>query len=344
MSIESWFKRSWYGNTGWTKIFTPLLPLVNRLVSQKRASFLDQSKPSYNPPIPVIVVGNISVGGTGKSPMVIALCELLAQNGYNPGIISRGYGAKIDSPTFVYKDSLTSEVGDEPVMLARRTRCPIVVYSKRVAAAKKLIAETDIDIIISDDGMQHYALGRDIEIAMLDSGRGVGNGKLLPVGPLREPVERLGEVDFIVSIADVMTPGLAALRHPVVLASLVPEDLRSLDGKRCLPLNEASLPEKKWHIMAGIGNPDRFVSLLKKVGIDDKSSHWFRDHHDFSVTDVPQKQPVIMTEKDAVKCQFLPIVNSDVWYLPVSLMLPDKFKQAFLGKLDTVKKKRVRNE
>lgn len=331
MSLESLFTGSWYGRLGWTNVFRPLQPLIRTLVSNKRKAFLQRSNNPYRPPIPVIIVGNISVGGTGKSPMVVAICEYLSANGYRPGIVSRGHGGKVTSPTRVYSHSSVREVGDEPLMLARRTACPVVVFYKRDVAVKHLLATTDVNIIVSDDGMQHYQLDRDIEIAMLDAKRGVGNGHLLPVGPLREPVERLCEVDFVVSITNQTTEALEKLPVSVTILSLSSHNLVSLDGTRQLSFLEAFGDQKKWHVMAGIGNPQRFVETLNQLGLhQDKASYrWFSDHHDFDVDDVPFDGAVIMTEKDAVKCQSLALKNANVWYLPVSLVLSEPFQQAF---------------
>jgi tetraacyldisaccharide 4'-kinase len=279
------------------------------------------------------------VGGTGKSPMVVALCKLLSEHGYRPGIVSRGHGAKIDTPTHVYANSLASLVGDEPVMLARRAACPMVVFPKRVEAVKHLLATTDVNIVVCDDGMQHYQLNRDIEVAMLDASRGIGNGQLLPVGPLREPVERLNDVDFIVSVSDSMTDSLQALNLPITLAPLTSNRLVSLDGSESIDCRDAFLDGTKWHVIAGIGNPQRFLNTLTTLGLsEDEISHkWYSDHHSFEVSDIPVNGAVVMTEKDAVKCQSLALSNSNVWYLPVSLVLPDGFQKAFLEQLNRIK-------
>lgn len=338
MSLESLFTRSWYGRFGWTKVFRPLQPLINKVVANKRRRFIEHPELSYKAPVPVIVVGNISVGGTGKSPMVVALCKLLTENGYRPGIVSRGHGAKIKTPTPVYPTSLAKEVGDEPVMLVRRANCPMVVYPKRDEAVKYLLDTTDVNVVISDDGMQHYQLNRDIEVAMLDASRGIGNGYLLPAGPLREPVERLNDVDFIVSVSSKTTESLNVLDLPITLAPLIPTELVSLDGARRMDLRSAFTPESKWHIMAGIGNPERFLTTLENLGVQRQNTthQWFADHHAFEATDIPSDGAVVMTEKDAVKCQALELSNAEVWHLPVSLELPLIFQQTFLEKLNQI--------
>ena len=339
MTVESLVTRSWYGRAGWTNIFRPIQPFVRAIVDRKRNQFLTKEKASYRAPVPVIVVGNISVGGTGKSPMVVALCELLIEQGYHPGIVSRGHGVTLTQPMNVQPNSPANLVGDEPVMLARRTKCPLVVFPKRAEAVKQLLADFNVDVVICDDGMQHYGLDRDIEIAMLDANRGVGNGHLLPVGPLREPVSRLSEVDFVVSIANSMTEKLNTLELPITLTTLVSSDLISLNGTTRSNCQQAFKDESFRHIMAGIGNPQRFINTLHDLGLQTKNTtyRWFSDHHAFLASDIPKNNAVIMTEKDAVKCQSLDIENENVWYLPVSMVLPDTFKKDFLDKLNLIK-------
>jgi len=338
VSLESLLTRSWYGGAKWTQLFLPLMPLVRRIVEKKRAVFLANPALSYTAPVPVIVVGNISTGGTGKSPMVVALCEWLRSEGFKPGIVSRGHGAKLSAPTSVAESSLAQNVGDEPAMLASRTRCPMVVYPKRAEAVKCLLERFDVDVVISDDGMQHYALNRDIEIAMIDAQRGVGNGYLLPVGPLREPVERLASVDFIVSITEQLTAKLNSLPFQVIPAALQSDCLLSLDGSRSLSFEEAFIKgDKPWHVMAGIGNPERFLSTLKSLGLDKVGSvRWFADHYGYQADDIPKLGPVIMTEKDAVKCKALSLANDDVWFLPVRLELPAELTTQLLQKLNNI--------
>ncbi|MDB4836909.1 tetraacyldisaccharide 4'-kinase [Marinomonas sp.] len=339
MSLESCFTRSWYGKLGWTNLLRPIQPVVKRLVSKKRQMFLDYPEFSYAAPVPVIIVGNISAGGTGKSPMVVALCALLAEQGYRPGVVSRGHGTKISSPLLVEVNSLAAEVGDEPLMLARRTACPVAVYPKRDEAVQFLLKNTDVNIIVSDDGMQHYRLNRNIEVAMLDANRGLGNGQLLPVGPLREPVERLASVDFVVSATEDITAPLAALNCPITTAPLLTNILVNLHTQESWDAVEAFKQQKQWHIIAGIGNPRRFLDTLYKLGLSDTvcEPKWFTDHHDYKLSDIPSDGAVIMTEKDAVKCQALGLSNENIWYLPISLALPDTFKQAFIEKLNRIK-------
>ncbi|MEO9654597.1 tetraacyldisaccharide 4'-kinase [Marinomonas sp.] len=345
MSLEKTFNRSWYQEKGWTQLFKPLLPFVNRVVAKKRNNFLLNKTESYRAPVPIIVVGNISVGGTGKSPMVVALCELLKAQGYKPGIVSRGHGAKVSTPMKVTIDSLPAQVGDEPVMLARRTQCPLVVFPKRDEAVKHLLVNAEVDVVISDDGMQHYALQRDIEIAMLDNQRGLGNGYLLPVGPLREPASRLLEVDFVVTIGEQVSADLGKLSLPIHAMPLQTDYLYKLQASERLPAKQLLADHTRWHLMAGIGNPLRFQYSLQALGLPAGFTHqWFADHHAFVEQDIPTNLPVIMTEKDAVKCRYLKTSNPNIWYLPISLQLTAEFSTVLLDKLNRINLELKNNE
>ena len=189
---------SWYKDSGWTKLLSPLSSIYGNLSMQRREKFLSNQSTLWQPPVPIVVVGNISVGGTGKTPVTLALIEYLKSLGYTPGVVSRGYGGKaLSYPYQVMSDSSAAHSGDEPLLIKQRTNCCVVVDPDRVAAAKYLLEVSDCDLIISDDGLQHYALVRHIELAIVDGERGLGNGRLLPAGPLREPAQRLGEVDFV---------------------------------------------------------------------------------------------------------------------------------------------------
>jgi tetraacyldisaccharide 4'-kinase len=275
-------------------------------------------------PVPVIVVGNITVGGTGKTPLTIWLAQYLSQNGYRPGIVSRGYGGMARKwPQQVRPDGDPVMVGDEAIVIARRTSCPMAVGPSRVKAAQALLKHHDIDIILSDDGMQHYALGRTIEIAVIDGIRRFGNGLCLPAGPLREPVKRLKEVDFVV------TNGIAAMNE--VGMRYEGAMLNYLDDSSQKPL--ASLKNESVHALAGIGNPERFFEQLRRSGLH-LIEHVYGDHHEFSPRDLEfgDDLPIIMTEKDAVKCRRFLIDNC--WYLPVTARLPDEFGLQVLNLLE----------
>ena len=277
--------------------------------------------------VPVVIVGNISVGGTGKTPLLIALCKQLQALGLKPGIISRGYGGQSRSwPQNVNSDSQASQVGDEPVLIARRTNCPVVVGPDRVNDVKQLLAENDCDIVLSDDGLQHYRLARDIEIAVIDSARLMGNGFCLPAGPLREPVRRLKSVDMVVYHGGDSQSLAFNLAHDQLIA--VNDDNKNLFID--------SLKGQQVHAIAGIGHPDRFFSLLKAYGLD-IIKHRFPDHHCYSKDDLcfDDELSILMTEKDAVKCKSFNIANS--WYLPVTAVLSEATKTKFNQLIKQVK-------
>ncbi len=282
-------------------------------------------------PVPVIVVGNITVGGTGKTPLVIWLANWLKSQGFKPGIVSRGYGGRAKSwPQQVNAQSDPQTVGDEPVLIARKTDCPMFVGPKRVEAVKQLLAAHDCNVIVSDDGLQHYALARDVEIAVMDSERQLGNGLCLPVGPLREPAARLNSVDFII------TNGVRSFEDDVKFNSkfenkfvmcLKPGEIYNLfDDTIKFDLN--AMKNKKIHAVSGIGNPQRFFSALEKIGLN-IIPHAFPDHYFFKTEDInfENNSDVIMTEKDAVKCR--QFVNEKHWCLPVAAELDARFADVF---------------
>ncbi len=275
-------------------------------------------------PMPVIVVGNISVGGAGKTPLVIWLAELLKSNGYRPGIISRGYGGKVGScPQWVKRESDPIEVGDEPVLIAMRTGCPTVVAPRRIDAVCALLKRGACDVLISDDGLQHYGLVRDIEIAVIDGDRGLGNGWCLPAGPLRERPARLREVDFVVTHG---APG--AGQHTMNLCGERLVNLRSPSIERSLD----DFQHRSVHAVAGIGHPARFFNLLTARGLN-IHAHVFPDHHHYVPQDLEfgDARPVLMTEKDAVKCRAF--AKTQYWYLPVWAVTDARLAQQVLDTL-----------
>lgn len=266
--------------------------------------------------VPVIVIGNLTVGGTGKTPLVLWLADYLRARGYQPGIVSRGYGGRgAATPQLVQPDSDPGQVGDEALILARRSGCPVAVCHTRYQAARELVEHSDCDIIISDDGLQHLALGRDIEIVVIDGNRRFGNGWCLPAGPLREGRGRLKQVAAIVTSGKA-NPGEYPMNYePQALCPLDGADAESLDGWR----------GRTVHAVAGVGNPDRFFSLLRQQGMQ-LLTGIFPDHHVFSRTELQfnDEYPLVMTEKDAVKCESLNLRNA--WYLPVTAVLPKTFE------------------
>ena len=267
---------------------------------------------SAHPGIPVIVVGNITLGGSGKTPLVIWIAEFLAKNGWTPGVISRGYGGGATSPRAATVASDPAEVGDEPILISRRGGCPVWVGPDRVQAAAMLRREEPkVNVLISDDGLQHYGLRRDIEIAMAGS---MGNGFLLPAGPLREPRLRLRTVDQVLTL------------------HLEGDTLhRMADSRERRPLK--IFAGQKVHAVAGIGDPERFFRQLAQAGLK-VVSHPFPDHHPFTPKDLEfgDDAPVLMTEKDAVKLRSAPRPNW--WVLPVTAKLDPAFGTWLLGRLD----------
>lgn len=340
MKLEQALLDSWYGGKYWSWLLLPLWPVVAVLVAYKRRRYLSHKTSLTRPTVPVIVVGNLTVGGTGKSPMVMALCRLLKEKGYQPGIVSRGYGVSAPVPRRVSADSDPFQMGDEPVMLASRTQCPLAICSDRLLAAQLLCEQTDVDVIVSDDGLQHYGMTRDIEIVMLDAKRGLGNGFLLPVGPLREPVSRLHTVDFAVTLSDQSKPSIPGVStiHTVDSMPLVADCLVNLATGE-IKHTEYLAEQNHWHVCAGIGNPSRFLATLQSLGMTTYQSSWHSDHHRFQSSDIPSSGPVVMTEKDAVKCRSLSLSNKDVWFLRVSLTLSQAFSERLLDRLQVIEKR-----
>ncbi len=317
----------WYQKIRWWSwILYPLSLLFAAITFTRRLLYKKGLLKSTKNRLPVIVVGNISVGGNGKTPFVIWLCELLIKQGYKPGIISRGYGGKSDHyPLLLDKSISGKEAGDEPVMIFQRLGIPVVVDPLRSRAADYLTETGLADIIVTDDGLQHYALQRDIEIVVVDGKRRFGNQHLMPMGPLREPLSRLHEVDFIINNG--------AQQAGEFTMSLVPGNCLSLDGKqRELPLNS------RVNACAAIGYPQRFFDTLKKQQFVLNKAVAFADHHPFTADDFRQfdKQlPLLMTEKDAVKCTSF--AQENWWYLPISAQLPDAFEKQLLKKIKEIK-------
>lgn len=269
---------------------------------------------------PVVVVGNLAVGGTGKTPLVIWLVAAAAARGWRPGVVLRGYGGRAADITPVTAESNPGQVGDEAVLIARRTSSPVMIGRDRVAAAEALIAGGGVDLVISDDGLQHYRLARDVEIVVVDARRGHGNARCLPAGPLREPLPRLREVD------DVIGQGgpVDGIGHCFALMANALEPVG--------PIHAAPpVSGDRVHGVAGIGHPARFFDTLRAMGFD-VVAHAFDDHHRYRASDLQlaDDAALIMTEKDAVKCRAIAPPGS--WYLPVAAR-PDDASAAFLVRL-----------
>jgi len=318
MSLSSHLVRAWYAPR--LKLLTaPLVPLAvvfGALVSARRTLFRLGVLRTHRVPVPVIVVGNITVGGSGKTPLTAALTRALAERGWHPGIVSRGHGRakKRSAPIVVVPDAEPDEVGDEPLLLAR-TGIPVAVAADRVAAARALLAaRPQCNVIVADDGLQHYRLTRDFEIAVVDVMRGLGNGWQLPAGPLREPATRLDEVDAIVALvmggASPSWSGQNAWQMTLVGDTFH----RVFDPAQTQPAS--AFAGMGVHAVAGIGNPERFFAHLRSLRIA-ATGHAFPDHHRFVAADLalPAARAILMTEKDAVKCSAF--ADERCWYLPV---------------------------
>jgi tetraacyldisaccharide 4'-kinase len=317
-------ERSWYQKFGWSWLLLPLSGLFALLSMARRLAFRLGLKAQQRLRVPVVVVGNISVGGTGKTPVTLRLCELLQAHGWRPGIISRGYGVKLQAPRLVTAHDSPAECGDEPVLLAQRSGCPVVIFPDRVKGGEFLLAHTDCDIVICDDGLQHYALKRDLEIVLIDASRGLGNGLLLPAGPLREGRWRLAQADVILmngaaqlSSSELSSPDRLPLTGQVnghfYLQPATPKPLQNGD--------EALDSSQALQLVSGIGNPQRFATTVQNAGFKLAGQHWFADHHPFTAADFAAiPTPLLMTEKDAVKCQSF--ARPGWFYLPVQAVLP----------------------
>jgi tetraacyldisaccharide 4'-kinase len=312
---------AWYA-PGLTPLAAALAPLAGVFAGAsalRRALYRGRLLRVARLPVPVVVVGNITVGGSGKTPLVSALAAALAARGWRPGIVSRGYGRRNDggagaAPLLGGPDADTARAGDEPVLLARAGHL-VAVARDRVAAARALLAaHPDCNLILADDGLQHYRLGRDVEIAVLDATRGLGNGWRLPAGPLREPASRLAEVDAVVAVgagaaqANALWPGAWS-------ATLAGETFHRVDAPG-ITTTAGALVGDGVHAVAGVGNPARFFARLEALGIR-ATAHPFPDHHRFVAADLAfaGAQAILMTEKDAVKCAAFADERS--WYLPV---------------------------
>ncbi len=311
--------RLWYGTSGWYRLLLPLSWLFALAVACRNALYRRGLFHAYEVPVPVIVVGNITAGGTGKSPLCAWLVKELEARGHSPAIISRGYRGKIGAlPLAADADSDPAIVGDEAVMLARQTDCVVVVHPERVAAATRAV-ELGADVIVADDGLQHYRLARDFEIAVVDGVRGFGNGRLLPAGPLREPVSRLDRVDKVIvqrqRDGNRLVLRRASDRRPLTFM-LTATSLHRLDGSEVRPLSEFA--GQKMHAVAGIGNPERFFRLLEAHHVR-VQRHALPDHAPIRQRDLlfNDSLDVVMTEKDAVKCRGLE--TGDCWTLPVEV-------------------------
>ncbi|MDL0429826.1 tetraacyldisaccharide 4'-kinase [Marinobacter sp. TBZ242] len=329
--------RLWYGRN---RPLWPLYPLVwlYRAVAENRRRRAWQAR-EESIPVPVVVVGNITAGGTGKSPLTAALTGLLREHGWQPVILSRGYGGKAEGyPLLVTPDTDPDVAGDEPVMLAAESGCPVVVDPDRKRGALWALDQKLGTILVCDDGLQHYRLPRDIELAVFDAARGLGNGALIPVGPLREPLERLGSVDFVITNGGY----LDEIEHDHQFTmTLAPSELRNLvTGETLSP---ERLQGKSVRAVAGIGNPGRFFDTLGDLGAQVRPRA-LPDHHHFTPEDLHSEKGewLVMTAKDAVKChKFAP---DNTWVLAVKARLPEAFREAFMASVNQCRQSLDSNE
>lgn len=305
-------ERLWYQPSILAYLLWPLSLIYRAMVTCRRWAYRLGLCRQQQFTLPVIIVGNVTVGGTGKTPCVIALAQLLQQHGLKPAIVSRGYGGRSDHyPQVVHRDSDPRQVGDEPVVMARKLSCSVVVDPQRVRAVHYCLANTDCNVIISDDGLQHYALGRRVEIALIDGQRLLGNAWCLPAGPCREPASRLASVDVCLFNGGEHDPQQQ-------LTYLSTELVNCHNGQRS---ELTQWQGRRVHAVAGIGNPQRFFQTLREAGVD-VIEHAFADHHAFSATDLAfnDELPILMTEKDAVKCHTF--ASESCYYLDLHCELP----------------------
>jgi len=283
-------------------------------------------------PVPVVVVGNVTAGGTGKTPLVLWLTAELRRRGRHPGIVTRGYGGTGPEPAPVMSGSDPALCGDEPVLLARRAACPVWRGRDRAAAARALLAaHPECDVILSDDGLQHHRLARNVEIAVVDGTLGLGNGWLLPAGPLREPLSRLARCDIVV-VKEPRRPALAVPANAVAMR-LAPGRWQRLDDPT-VTLDGAAFAGRRVHAVAGIGVPEQFFATLAALGVD-VVPHPFPDHHAYREADLDfaDDAPIAMTEKDAVKCAAF--ATARMWVLPVDATLDGSIADLILQTLRT---------
>ena len=320
-----WLQHHWYRITPLHLILFPVSLLFRLLVAVRRALYRSRVLPSHKLAVPVIVVGNISVGGTGKTPLTLALAQQLIRCGRHPLIVSRGYGGAVRQPQQVDANSDARQVGDEPLLMARRNLCPVWIGKDRVAAAQAALqAHPLCDVVLCDDGLQHYRLQRDVEIAVIDGTRGFGNGFMLPAGPLREPMLRLQAVDAVVVNGGEIPTGRYAMRLSGEIFHNLLDSGKTVTAAHFHALNN--------HAVAGIGHPQRFFQHLQALGIS-VTPHAFYDHHCYSASDLAFENcdAILLTEKDAVKCAAF--ADARYWVLRVDAEIDSTLIDHILRKI-----------
>ncbi|NVK21823.1 MAG: tetraacyldisaccharide 4'-kinase [Kangiellaceae bacterium] len=322
---QQFFENLWYRPTvWWLWLLLPLQLLLRVIVWLRRKFYQWGIFKSYKPAVPVVVIGNINVGGTGKTPLAIYLIKLLSKQGLKVGLVTRGYGGEsAHYPLLMTEQVKPQECGDEPFLIYNHTAATIVVDPNRSRGAEKL-AELGCDLVLCDDGLQHYKLQRDLEIVVIDGQRQFGNGWLMPFGPLREPVSRLNSADIQVVNGQSM--------------QLIAKSITQMNDWQPVSLDTQAIIQKNCHAVAAIGNPQRFYSTLARLGFN-FSQHSFPDHHQFTADDIErirqnQSLPIVMTEKDAVKCREFDV--DDLYFLPVEAQLDKELEVQILHSIESI--------
>ncbi|MEE8118702.1 MAG: tetraacyldisaccharide 4'-kinase [Gammaproteobacteria bacterium] len=327
--LERSLNALWYGERR-SAMLLPISWLFRLLVVVRRAMYKSRLLRTKRLDVPVVVIGNITAGGTGKTPLVIWLARRLAEKGIRPGVVSRGHKAKrTRNPLEVISSTDVHFSGDEPLLIARRANCPVFVHRSRARAGMAMLGKYDVEVIICDDGLQHYKLHRDFEIVVVDSKRRFGNGAMLPAGPLREPVSRIKQADFvIVNGGEEKFDGVLTI--PMKLIPGMTTEIKTAKRK---PLKEFS--GQRIHAVAGIGNPGRFFDQLRMTGLD-VIEHPFPDHTEYQLDDLffNDELPIIMTEKDAVKCEVFALPNW--WFVPTAAMVPTNMLEPLINELKAI--------
>jgi len=324
MFSESELQQVWYGGRRVPWLLRGLAAVYAPVASLRRGLYGAGLLPRTRLPVPVIVVGNISVGGTGKTPLTMALIEALRTRGFKPGVISRGYGGSATGSLLVDANSDPRIAGDEACLIAQATRAPVAVGRDRGSAGRALLEAARCDVLIADDGLQHYKLCREVEICVIDGERRFGNGRLLPAGPLREPASRAGVFAFRVCNGGVAQGDEVAMTLHVDVAVALsgsPQQRKLVDWQG-----------QRVHAVAGIGNPARFFAGLRAAGVD-VIEHAFADHFAYAPADLNfgDDLTVLMTEKDAVKC--VAFADARCWRVPVRAELPGDFFDAVAARV-----------
>lgn len=314
--LESLAEEVWYGEHTLKYVLIPFSYLFQLIVLIRRIAYSAGVLPTRRVSVPVIIIGNLTAGGTGKTPLTIWLAKHLKDKGHTPGIISRGYGGSSSkTPQQVRTDSNPEQVGDEPIIISKNTGLPVAVCQNRYLAAEALIKHHSVDVIISDDGLQHFGLARDLEIVVIDGARRFGNGYCLPAGPLREPKSVLNHIELLVSNGKAQRG-----EHPMEFEA---GKLHKVNEPH-VTIDIAQLNGQTVNAVAGIGNPKRFFTLLSNLGMQvnrfPNPDHYHYQQGDLDFSD---QLPVVMTEKDAVKC--LEIAHDNCWYLPIKAKMNDAF-------------------